>query len=93
MNISKYNKADVLRILYNNSKPQGMGFLHFDPIDMTKKQAQDLLDDLGPLKYFDYLKGRVMKIDLSNDELDTRLYNRDNGIDAAEKAIVSFLGE
>ena len=34
---------------------------------------------------FDYLAGRVMKIDLSdNDEVDVRFYNRDNGDNAAQ---------
>ncbi len=37
--------------------------------------------------YFDYLAGRVMKIDLSGDELDPRLYDRDLGQGAAERTI------
>lgn len=47
-------------------------------------------DEVVPL-YFDYLKGRVMKIDIAPDEIDTRLYNRDNGRDAAEDAILDEL--
>lgn len=84
MDISKYDKADVLRVLYNRAKVQGLGFLHWTPEDMTKVEAEELLQaDL----YFDYLFGRVMKVDLSRDELDIRLYNRDNGPGAAEEAI------
>ena len=53
---------------------------------MTEAEAQELLD--SGQTYFDYLKGRVMKIDLSGDsELDPRLYDRDNGAGAAERAI------
>jgi hypothetical protein len=37
--------------------------------------------------YFDYLRGRVMKVDISGDDLDTALYNRDNGAGAAERAL------
>lgn len=37
--------------------------------------------------YFDYLQGRVMKVDLAGDELDPRLYDRDNGEGAARRAI------
>ena len=55
------------------------------PSDMTEQEAQDLLDDGGA--YFDYLKGRVMKVDLSGDELCVRLYDRDNGQGAAERAL------
>lgn len=81
----KGRKAAVLAALYNNSRPQGMGFLHYDPTDMTEAEAQALLDE--GQTYFDYLKGRVMKVDLSGDELTrTDLYNRDNGPGAAEQA-------
>jgi hypothetical protein len=37
--------------------------------------------------YVDYLKGRVMKVDLSKDELSTWLFNRDNSDNAAENVI------
>jgi hypothetical protein len=39
MDISKFDKADVLRLLYNNAKPLGMGFLDDTPEDMTKEQV------------------------------------------------------
>ena len=91
MDISKYDKADVLRVLYDNAHPQGMGFLHFQPGNMSKEEAYKLLKAHPSVNsYFDYLSGRVMKVDLSGNELDTGLYNRDNGPDAAEKAIASL---
>ena len=83
----KDRKPAVLAVLYNNSKPQGFGFLHFDPKPMTVELAQELLDHQT---YFDYLKGRVMKVDLSGDELDPFLYDRDNGQGAAERAIATI---
>lgn len=85
INISKLNKADVLAALYNNSKPLGLGFLHHTTGVMTTKEAQTLLD--SGQSYFDYLQGRVMKIDLSGDELETWLYDRDNGGGAAKRAL------
>lgn len=39
---------------------------------------------------FDYLKGRVMKVDLSGDEFDESLYDRDLGKGAAARAIQSL---
>lgn len=84
MNISKYSKAEVLAALYNNSKPLGMGIIHYNPKDMTTEEAEELLKKY---KYFDYLHGRVMKVNLSGDELETYLYNRDNGEGAAERVI------
>jgi len=87
MSISKLDKAEVLAALYNASRPQGMGFLQADPNDMAVEEARELLAQAGPRPYFDYLKGRVMKIDLSSDELRTGLYNRDLGPNAAEEAL------
>ena len=88
IDLSGLNRADVLAVLYNSSKPQGMGFLQYDPAPMTREQAQEILDRNHTS--FDYLKGRVMKIDLSRNKLDTRLYNRDNGEGTAERAISSL---
>ena len=79
------DKAEVLAKLYNASQPQGMGFLQAEYKDMTTEQAQEILD--SGETYFDYLKGRVMKVDLSCNELDPRLYDRDNGQGAAAAAI------
>ena len=77
-------KSAVLAALYNASKPQGLGFLHFDPVPMTEEEAEELLR-MGT--YFDYLKGRVMKISLDGNTVYTGNYNRDNGYMAAENAI------
>ena len=87
IDISKLDKAAVLAALYNNSKQQGMGFLQArGRTGMTIDEAKELLtgdDD----HYFDYLHGRVMKVDLSGDQLNEYLYDRDNGAGAAQQAI------
>ena len=79
--------GDVLRALYKRAKPQGMGFLHFKADD-TLPEAEDLVKDQS---YFDYLKGRVMKIEINDKTvvrgLNVALYDRDNGIGAAEAAL------
>lgn len=90
MNIAGKNKALILAALYNHSKPLGMGILHYDPTPMTEAEAQGLLDKYS---YFDYLKGRVLKIDLSGDELNFRLYDRDNGQGAGARAVLAALSE
>lgn len=36
-------KSAVLAALYSASKPQGLGFLHFDPAPMTEEEAEELL--------------------------------------------------
>ena len=85
------NKAKVLAALYDAAKPQGLGFLHFDPAPMTLEEARTLLID-SPDGYFDYVQGRVMKVDLSGDTLRTVLYDRDNGLGKA-KAVIDSLRE
>ncbi len=85
VDIKGLNKAEVLAALYNNSKPQGLGFLHFDAKDMTVAEAEEILKQTTD---FDYLKGRVMKVNLSSDDsFEEWLYDRDNGNGAAEKVI------
>lgn len=88
MDISGLNHAAVLAALYNGSKPLGAGFIQYNPTPMTEAEAESLLGQ----GYFDYLKGRVMKIKISpdSDEVDTWGYNRDNGINAAENIIAEL---
>ena len=88
ISLANLNKAEILAALYNASKPLGMGILHFDPKPMTTEQADDLLKGQT---YFDYLKGRVMKIDLKGDTLNPWLYDRDNGDGAAWRALRNII--
>jgi len=88
INISNMNKAEVLAALYNNTKPQGLGHLHYALKPMTIEEAQEFLDK--GQTYFDYLKGRVMKIDLDSDELWPGKYDRDNGLGAAANALAKL---
>ena len=88
INISGLNEAEVLAALYNNSKTQGLGILHYTPEPMTVQEATEILEETT---CFDYLKGRVMKVDLTSDTLDTWGYDRDNGEGAAYQAISHLL--
>lgn len=88
IDITGLNKADVLAALYNASHPQGLGWLHKTNEDMTTEQAQVLLDKQRPGDHFDYVQGRVIKVNLTSDtEFDPYLYDRDNGQGAAQHAI------
>lgn len=96
IDIKGIDKAELLAALYNNSRAQGTGFLHFEAADMTRDQAQKIIEshpghaaNTGPL-YFDYLKGRVMKVDIGGDVLTPYLYDRDLGQGACERVINSL---
>ena len=87
MNIKELDKAEVLAALYNASRQQGMGFMNSrGGSQMTVEQARKEIE-ANPSLYFDYLHGRVMKIRLKDDEMDERLYDRDNGQGAAQRAL------
>jgi hypothetical protein len=87
VSIAGLDKADVLRVLYDRAKPFGLGFLHYKPGNMSKEEAESLLAETTS---FDYLRGRVMKISFGGNELETRLYDRDNGDGAAAAAIATL---
>lgn len=88
MNIAGLDKAAVLAALYNGARQQGLGYLMgAGYLPMTADQAREEISARGKDLYFDYLHGRVMKMNLSGDEVDTALYNRDNGHMAAENII------
>ncbi len=87
IDISELEPSDVLRVLYDAAKPQGLGILCHTQGPMSQEEATRFLEE-G--KYFDYVKGRVMKVCIDGTELDERLYDRDNGPGAAASAIESL---
>jgi hypothetical protein len=84
MNIKGLDRAVVLKALYDRARVLGMGALHAVAGDMPIEEARNLVAHQA---YFDYVHGRVMKINLSKDEVETFLYNRDNGQEAAELVV------
>ena len=87
IDISRMNKAEVVAKLFNASKAQGMGFFQLgNDKQMSLAEAERALDEAGD-GYFDYLNGRIMKVDVSGDSLSPRLYDRDNGEGAAARAL------
>ena len=89
INIKGIDKAAVLASLYNASRQQGMGFMN--TAGQNQMTIEEAREELKRGSYFDYLRGRVMKIDLSRDDLEERLYDRDNGNGAAKRAIEHLL--
>lgn len=86
IDIKGLDKAEVLKALYDNSHVQGMGFLQVVPAGtVTVDHCRELLKQST---YFDYLYGRVLKVDLSGDKFDERLYERDNGFGSAGRAMI-----
>lgn len=84
INIKGLDKAQLLLELYNHSHQQGMGMLQ-PSRNLTIEDARKLLEQTTS---FDYLYGKVMKVDLSSDEeFEEWLYDRDNGQGMAKKIV------
>ena len=83
VNIKGLDKAKVLQKLHEKSHAQGMSFLH-DKGAITLDRANELVQGQD---YFDYVDGRVIKVDLSEDAFNPYLYDRDCGEGAAARAI------
>lgn len=90
VSIAGLDKAEVLAALFNGARAQGLGFL--DPLSSKEMTREDAAEILGGRNdhYFDYLRGRVMKVDLSTDSVDPWGYDRDNGQGAAQSVIDSL---
>ena len=90
LDVKHLTPASVLMRLYNAaSTPRGSrGVYHEQPLHIaTELEAQRWLED-NPSRYFDWVLGRVLKVDLStHPQLDPRLYDRDNGQGAAARAL------
>jgi len=69
-------KAAVFKALYDNAIPLGMGHLHYIPGPLSEMEANAVTKNHN---YFDYYRGRVMKVSLENpNEFESYLYDRDN---------------
>lgn len=104
IDVSDIAPAELLAALYNRSHVQGMGVLQAQDGDMTVEQAEKLLTGenvesdypniserkKGKSTYFDYLYGKVMKVEINGESLNPNLYDRDLGQGAAQKVVDSF---
>lgn len=84
----KLSRAEALAALFNAAKPQGLGNLQYNASHVMDELEAEMILTKGD--YVDYLEGRVIKTKFDSDiEIDTTLYDRDNGEDAGAAAIFS----
>ena len=71
---------EALQRLYNASAPQGIGAYMSDNKPMTLDEAKDAIIAHVTCQFrVDYLNGRPIKVDFSEEELDLRVYDHNNG--------------
>ena len=85
VNISGIDKKALLQALYSNAAPKGYGWCHYIPSHILPDQ--EMASILEKSRRIDYLHGRAMKIDISEDSVDTSIYNEYNGKNLAEMII------
>lgn len=97
IDISGLDKIEVFRALYAKASPQGRGFIKYAPGDLTYDDARRILEAhrlCSECYNFDYVKGRSMKIGFDGDRIPaTWLFNRGNGVGAAESVIAKLRTE
>lgn len=86
IDISRKSPAAVLAALYN-AAPCGPGLsaFQYQRGDVTEADAAALIERHGT--NFDYVQGRVLKVDLAEHPMRIDLYDRDNGSGAGARAI------
>ena len=88
VDIAGLDKAEVLQCLFNASKQQGMGFMNPTGREpMRIETAREVIECTPGKLSFDYLFGRVLKVDITGDDFAPWLFDRDNGDGAAARAI------
>jgi hypothetical protein len=90
IDITGLSKAQVLAALFNASAPQGMGVLQAGrgPQVMDLEFAEEITREY---LVFDYLFGRPLKLDLSGQSFDPRLFDLDNGGAGTAQLIIDRL--
>ena len=94
LDIKGLDKADVLAALYNASRPAGMGFIQAGfagPLDMTHRQAAEIIAQTSADLSFDYLLGRPLKVDLHEDEFEPRWYDEYKGEPGSAERVIAHL--
>ena len=98
ISIKGLDKAEVLAALVNGTRALGFGSFHDkgrftadDARAFVERGTNDMGFRMGEARWrFDYVAGRPLKCDLSGDEFDERLYDRDAGDGAAERALAAL---
>lgn len=90
IDITGVNLADFAKKVYELSRPQGMGFLHYQPKPLTDDEANNLVKEDGrwPLD-MDYVNGRACKMTVFRDG--DKLHIHDNWYDHSSEQLNELL--
>lgn len=84
VDISDINKVELLRALWNNSTPAAYYvFTNTKPPEWDNEKATTAIGN----GFIDYFQGRLIKADLSCDQVNPSSYDRDNGRGALSEIV------
>ena len=87
VDISEVDKLKLLRALWDNSKPAiFFKYNNVTPPDYDEELAKEVVKK----DYIDYFQGRLIKCDLSKNEVDPSSYDKDYGKGTFEKIVKSL---
>lgn len=93
LNITGVDLKDLAKAAYRLSRPQGLGFMHFEECDLPDDLAQQLVDHnskhMGGGLSMDYVKGRACKFNVWN--INGELFIRDRWYDHSEYDLQDLL--
>jgi len=89
ISIAGLDKVAVLRALFNAALPAAVTRDCLDPEPLTIEEVDMHLRIEGG--YVEYVRGRPIKLDLSGDELDPVIYDRDNYLPGAAESVINIL--
>lgn len=93
IDITGVDLKELAKAAYDLSRPQGMGFLHFEEGALTDEEAASLIQegsrgDRFPLD-MDYVKGRACKLHVIKEG--DKLYINDRWYDHSENDLIELL--
>lgn len=93
IDISGLPKSKVLAALFNAAAPQGMGMVFglTASSDMTVEEAERIIT--SGQSYFDYLRGRPLKVNIQGNSFNPQGYDRDNGGAGTAERVIARLRE
>ena len=88
IDITDVNMVEFVKKVYELSRPQGMGLMHFQPGAMSDEDAQSLIHKDGTVS-MDYVSGRACKMCVRKD--DGRLFISDQWYDHSDAHLEELL--
>lgn len=88
VNISGIDKVKLLEALWKNAKPASF----FTLGGMSAPAFDHTMSEVSVKKYIDYYAGRCIKVDISKDSVEPRLYDREYGVGSFESVVNKLRG-